>query len=230
MNDYRTAMDNVGAIINSWDEGKETVGLNNAVDNHRGITDAQAENIIKQRAVLNSYMDPSNPYIKNMNIKQIMGLRGMDLAKEGQDATNLSDMYTARVQDIAKMVEKLKEQWQTRVDAAKIGAEGKKGLFDMQFGKEKLDAENANAAANRAATLSAAKIQAAAAPTFGNDLYKNIDSLAQTMLDKYVASGQGKWNHNVREQIVAALGGGDPALEAKIKAYLPNGFENRYIA
>jgi len=232
MNDYRGAMDNVNNVIGSWNEGQTSEGLNGAVNYHKGITDAQAENIIKQRAVLNMYMDPNNGYTRGMTLAQKMGLRNGDLAKEGQDATNLSDMYKTRVEDIAAMVAKLKEQWQTKVDAAKTGMEGTKGLFDMAFGKETLDANNANSAANRAATLDAARIGAAATTSSGLDksLYTNIDALAQNLLDGYTKNGGSKWNHNVREQIVAALGQGDPALTAKINAYLPNGFENRYIA
>lgn len=232
MNDYRTSIDNVNNVIGSWDEGQVSTGLNNAVDNHRGITDAQAKNIIETRKVLNMYMDPNNPYTTNMTLAQKMGLRSGDLAKEGQDATNLSDIYKARTDDITGMIAKLKEKWGIKVDAAKAGMEGNKGLFDMQFGKETLDANNANAAANRQATLDAARIGAAAttAKTFDTNLYKNVDAVAQTLLDGYTANGGSKWDHNVREQVVAALGGGDPATIAKINAYLPNGFENRYIA
>jgi len=228
MSDYQSAIQQVQDAIASWNEGATSKGLNDAVGNHKGITDAQGKNIVEQRGIINSYLNPNSGYTKGLTLEQQMKLQNIDMGGAQKEGSRYGAMYDARTKDIAGMIAKLKEQWQTKVDAAKAAQDAKKGLYDMQFGKERLDAENANAAAARAATIAAAQISAPKSPSFDSQLFKNVDNMASLMVNKYRDSGQGIWNHNIREQIAAALGGGDPTTIAAINGYLKNGFENNY--
>ncbi len=192
LDQYKTAAERVAQIIGSWNEGATTDSLNQAAGYHKGITDAQARNIMDTRNTLTSYMDPNNPYTKNMNLSQRNALRSGDLAYTGQEGRAYGALYDARVGDIKNQVAGLKEAWGTKVKAAEGERDTAKSLYDIEFGKEKMAQEAADAAAARAAMISAATISA----------QKPVSDMAKAQ----VALNQAEGDWGKAAQILAASG------------------------